>query len=147
MARRTTIIDELAEVPEMIRAIVVDPADRTMREVWLPTAPGDPARGFGMTQLAPEVLVAILGTKLIEQVPVGDDVLIVAARTESLHGWCYGLGDHVRGPGVLVGYDATRDNYCDTRRSAEDIAQVITFADGDVDEADEVGGNGHAHAA
>jgi hypothetical protein len=137
MARQFTIAEENieAQAPTTIRAVVIDPRDQTIREVPLPTVAGDPARGFGV-QIAPEALVELLGSKIVERADIGDGEVVLYSPGSGPAWW---LSDAlVEGVGVVVAYVAKPlDSYGSALRGAEGTAWTATFGDDAPDEEED----------
>jgi hypothetical protein len=129
-----------AKGADTIKAIVIDPAKRSVKEVRLAIEPGDPENGFG-TQIANDAVEKIVGSDAIEALDLrpGEVVLVDALRqSETVETWRFGGDDEtISGPGVIVAYDPAADAYTSTEMTLGEVRQAVVFDDADQEGADD----------
>lgn len=122
-----------------IKAIVIDPAARIVKEVKLATEPGNTRNGFG-TQVKQDALVDIIGTADIDWIDLGNGAALGVDALRQGQGegmeWTLGNdGEPIAGKGVIVSYDPKADEYADVRLSLDEAREAVKWA-GDAEDAD-----------
>jgi hypothetical protein len=126
---------------EPIRAIVIDPAARTIAEARLPTEPGNPKYHYG-TRVDIEAWYATIGCKMVEMHYLPDDLNMAVIDAELLLAeppptrfWQWGENcKPVAGIGIIAGYDFKTDTWSSTTLSLEEARKRVRFAERNVRE-------------
>jgi hypothetical protein len=118
--------------PATIRAILVDPAARTVKGVRLRTEPGDARYGYGV-QIAEGAAEKLIGSDTIDSLdlPGGQVVLVDQTRqSETAETWTFADdGEPIVGPGIIVSHDPDADEYADATMSLEDARKAVQWGD------------------
>jgi hypothetical protein len=128
--------------PNTIRALVVDPQAKTVREIRLKTSPGDEANGYG-AQLDEPAVEKLVGVEDLESIDVGDGQVVIADELRQGQGesmeWTLGeAAEPIAGVGVIVSYDADSDAYADAMMTLDEARAAVTWGDDGEDNAGEL---------
>jgi hypothetical protein len=127
--------------PATIRAIAIDPAARTIKEVKLATEPGDLWRGFG-TQIVRGEIARIVGGDTIDGLDLeGNEIVMVDAlrQSEAEETWTFGDDDEpIIGPGIIVSYDPKGDAYSNTTFSLDQVRKLVRWGDAEDEDGDTI---------
>ena len=125
--------------PNTIKAIVIDPQAKTVREVGLATEPGNERNGYGR-QLDEPAVEKLVGVEDLETIDLGDGQVVIADELRQGQGesmeWRIGDGEPIAGVGVIVAYDPDADEYGDVSMSLDEARAAVKWGASDEDEGD-----------